>query len=173
MCPQSGNGSVPLSRSSILQGRSAYATVAMISSEMQNLARHLLAYETTAEATSDSVGSPTSRVYEKLRLRLSVLAGLASFQAFATRALILARSEAPGLSAVQIAADGSLQGLDEFDPQIGADGNQGGEEGVILVARLLGLLLIFLGEALTLSLVRDVWPDVAFNERSLENGRKA
>ena len=59
------------------------------------------------------------------------------------------------------------------EPQIDIDKDQAGEGGVILIARLLGLLLIFLGEALTLSLMQDAWPDAAFDDRNSGNGRKA
>ena len=73
---------------------------------------------------------------------------------------MLARSEAPSLSAVQVAADGSLHGLGESEHQMDIDKDRvrespAGDGGVILIARLLGLLLIFLGETLTLSLLRD------------------
>jgi hypothetical protein len=43
---------------------------------------------------------------------------------------------------------------------------------VILISRLLGLLLIFLGEALTMNLIRDVWPDAAIDDGNPQNGRK-
>ena len=46
------------------------------------------------------------RVYEKLRRHLSAIAGVAAFQSLAFRALTLAKSEAPCLSAVQVSADG-------------------------------------------------------------------
>jgi hypothetical protein len=48
-----------------------------------------------------------------------------------------------------------------------------GEAGAILIARILGLLLTFLGEALTLSLLRNAWPDATFDDRNSGNGRKA
>jgi len=48
-----------------------------------------------------------------------------------------------------------------------------GEGGIVLISRLLGLLLMFLGEALTLSLLRVTWPGAAFDDRNSENGRKA
>ncbi|MGZ4871988.1 MAG: hypothetical protein ACXV99_08825 [Candidatus Angelobacter sp.] len=96
------------------------------------------------------------RVYEKLRRHLCALAGVAGFQSLASRALTLARAEAPNLSAVQITSDGTLQGLGELEPPI--DNDEGGD-GVILIAHLLGLLFIFIGQALTLRLVQDVWPD--------------
>ena len=54
-----------------------------------------------------------------------------------------------------------------------ASDDQAGEGGVILIARLLGLLLIFLGEALTLSLLQVTWPHAAFDDSNSENGRKA
>jgi len=94
--------------------------------------------------------------------------------------LTQAKSEAPDLWAVQIAADGSLQGLGEFEPQprefesqLGFGKDQASEEGAVLIARLLGLLLIFLGEALTLSLLRNAWPGEAFDDRNSAHGRKA
>jgi hypothetical protein len=75
---------------------------------------------------------------------------------------------------VQVAEDGSLQRLGESEPQIDndkdrAEENPVGEEGVILIARLLDLLLLFLGEALTLSLLWITWPGAAFDEYSSEN----
>jgi hypothetical protein len=148
--------------------------------EMRDLARYLLAYEAGASKTSEPVESATLRAYEKLRQSLSVFAGVAAFESLAFRALTQAKSEAPGLWAVQVAADGSLQGLGEFEPQLvefepqlGSGKDQANEGGVILIARLLALLLIFLGEALTLRLVRNAWPGAAFDDCNSEIRRKA
>ena len=146
--------------------------------EMRDLAHRLLTYEAVAGKTSESKEAATLRVYEKLRQSLGVFAGSAGFQSLASRALALARSEAPSLSAARVSADGSLQGLGEFEPQIDIDKDRAGEYpagegGIILIARLLGLLLIFLGEALTLSLLRNAWPGAAFDDRNSGNGRKA
>lgn len=110
------------------------------------------------EAVADSSSEPAAfRVYEKLHRRLCELAGAAGFRSLASRALALARSEAPGLSKVQIMPDGVLQGLVEL-PQIDQEG------GAILIAQLLGLLFMFIGKALTLRLLRDAWPDSAFDD---------
>jgi hypothetical protein len=122
--------------------------------------------------------SATLSVYEKLRRSLSAFAGVAAFESLAFRALMQAKSEAPDLWPVQVAADGSLQGLGEFEPQIDMDKDLAGQfpaddGGIVLIARLLGLLLIFLGEALTFSLLRNAWPGVAFEDCNSENGRKA
>src|ERR1039457_1687020 len=115
---------------------------------MRDLARRLLAYEVVAGKTSEPSEFATIRVYEKLRQSLSAFAGVAAFESLAFRALTQAKSEAPDLWAVQVAADGSLRGLGEFEPKSNIEKNQAsddqaGEGGVILIARLLGLLLIF------------------------------
>jgi hypothetical protein len=72
---------------------------------------------------------------------------------------------------VLVAADGSLQGLDELGPQI--DKEQAREGGAILIAQLIELLLTFIGEGITLRMVQDVWPETALNGRISEKERKA
>jgi|ERR1035438_5377267 hypothetical protein len=141
--------------------------------EMRDLAQRLLHYEANAGNTSEPVGSTTLRVYQKLRQSLGELAGSAGFHSLASRALTLARSEVPSLSAVQLAADGNLEGMNAIEPSIKVEKDPVHEGGVILISRLLGLLLIFLGEALTLSLLRDAWPGEAFDDRNSGNGRKS
>jgi hypothetical protein len=74
------------------------------------------------------------------------------FQALASRALALAKSQSYSLSAVQVTANGGLRGLSEVESQTGEDG----EAGIILIAQLLGLFLAFLGEATTLRLIEDL-----------------
>ena len=130
--------------------------------ETRDLARRLLAHEAAADKTSLSTESTVIRVYEKLRRSLCTLAGVAGFRSLASRALMLAKAEAPSLSAMQVTADGSLQVLGETESQ--SDKYQAGEGGVILLAQLLGLLSTFIGEALTLRLVQDAWPDAAFDD---------
>ena len=147
------------------------------SPKTRDLARCLLNYEASSAESSESMEFATLRVYEKLRQSLSEFAGVAAFESLALRALTQTKSEAPGLWAVQVAKDGSLQGLGEFEPQIDIDkGLAGkfpaGEGGFILIARLLGLLLLFLGEALTISVLRVTWPGAALDDSNSENGRK-
>jgi hypothetical protein len=150
------------------------------SSKTRDLAHRLLAYEAAAGKTSGLEEAATLRVYEKLRQSLGEFVGAAGFQALAFRALTQAKSEAPGLWAVRVAVDGSLQGLEEFrlqpgefEPQLGSSKDQASEGGVALIARLLGLLLIFLGEALTLNLLRKTWPAEVFDDRKSTHGRSA
>jgi hypothetical protein len=145
----------------------------MIPTETRDLARRLLACEAVAGKPSDPAESATFRVYEKLRRSLSALAGVAGFQALASRALTLARLEDPSLSAAQVTMDGSLQDLRELSRQIDKNQDQADEKGVLLIAQLLGLLLTFIGGTLTLRMVRDVWPEAVFDDGDSGDGRKA
>src|ERR1039458_7180811 len=111
---------------------------------MRDLAHRLLTYEAGAGKTSEPMESPSLRVYEKLRQILGEFVGVAGFQSLASRALTLARPEAPSLSAARVTSDGSLQGLREIKTQIDMDKDRAGEGGIILIARLLGLLRSFL-----------------------------
>jgi hypothetical protein len=137
----------------------------MIPEEMRDLAQRLLAYEGSAGNTSEPTEFAAFRVCETLRQPLCALAGPAGFRSLLSRALTLARAEAPSLSAVQVAADGSLQGLDELRPQV--DGDQAREAGIILITQLLGLLVRVVGEAITLQLVTsEILPDFKFVSKS-------
>ncbi len=134
----------------------------MLSLGTRDLAQRLLAEEAAADNTSLTTGSTISRVYEKLRRSLCALAGVAGFRALALRALTLANVEAPSLSSMQVTADGSLQVRGEAELE--GDKHLAGESGIILLSQLLGLLHAFIGEALTLRLLGDVWPDAVFDD---------
>jgi hypothetical protein len=145
--------------------------------ETRELAQRLLIYESEAGKSSERGLSPTLRVYEKLRQNLGAFAGIAGFQSLASRALARARSEDASFSEAQVTEDGTLQGLDQIDHQIdfdeGAGGDPASEAGIILVTQFLGLLYIFLGKALTASLLRDTWPGAALEDCNSEMGRYA
>jgi hypothetical protein len=138
--------------------------------QSRRLAQRLLTYEAVASENSEPVESAAFRVCAKLRRPLIALAGVAGFRSLLSRALTLARAEAPSLSAVQIAADGSLKGLDEFKSQ--TDKEQARDGGAILIAQFIELLLTFIGDGLTLRLVQDVWPEAAFDGRISEKERE-
>jgi hypothetical protein len=120
----------------------------------RDLARSLVACEAGASTTALQTEPATVRVYERLRRQLGAPVGVDGFQALASRALALAKSEYPRLNTVQVTASGDLRGLGEVESQTDAD--QDGEAGIILIAQLLGLFLAFLGEATTLRLMEDL-----------------
>ena len=140
---------------------------------MRDLAHRLLVYEAGAGNASEPLESPAVRVYEKLRQSLGEFVGVAGFQSLASRALTLSRPEAPSLSAARVAADGSLHRLGDIETHCDFGKDSAGEGGIILIARLLGLLRLFLGEALTLSLLRNAWPGEVFDDRNSSHGRNA
>ncbi len=111
---------------------------------------------------------PTSiPAIDKLRPHLATLTGNAGFQALLSRALALASRQAPWMVDLQVNADGSLDGLGQVGKKMHPAEIASGCE--TLLALLLGLLVEFIGEALTLRLVREVWPrlplDDYFKER--------
>jgi hypothetical protein len=137
----------------------------MLPPQTRDLALRLLAYENAAGKTSEPTEFTAFGVCERLRQPLITLAGVAGYRSLLARALTLARAEAPSLSVVQVAADGSIQGLDELRPQVDAD--QAREAGIILITQLLGLLVRVVGEATTLQLVTsEILPDFKFLSKS-------
>ena len=130
----------------------------------RDLARSLVASEADASTTSLHTEAATVRVYERLRRQLGAPVGVDGFQALASRALALAKSESHRLNAVQVTANGGLRGLGEGESHTEAD--EDGEAGIILIAQLLGLFLTLLGEATTLSLIEDLRLQVDIGEES-------
>jgi hypothetical protein len=126
---------------------------------IRDWARHLLDYERLSSAPPLQTDLATLIVYQKLRQQLCAPVGIDGFQALATRALRLAREEAPDLNAVQLTSDGSLSGLTELEKQ--TDSTQESHPGVVLISHLLGLFLTFLGTETTQRFVKDVFPDAA------------
>ena len=137
---------------------------------MRDFAERLIAYETRENKSSETKTSGPFLVGEKLRPQLATLMGNVGFRALLSRALALANAEVPWLRAVHIKADGSFDGLDELGAQV--DPDEIFEGSVVLLAQLLGLLVAFIGELLTLRLVRDVWPKLPLNDLDFGKAEK-
>ena len=90
-------------------------------------------------------------MFERLRVALARFAGSDGFTSLVRRALALASADDPALRQLSVKADGSVEGLE----RVASDAV------VAIVAQFLGLLVTFIGEPLTLRLVRDAWPDAA------------
>jgi len=137
---------------------------------MQNFAKRLMAYESLGNKSTETKAPVTFQVSDKLRPHLATLMGTGGFRALLSRALALATVEVPWLRSVHVKADGSLEGAAELHSRLGPDKFLEGR--VILLAQLLGLLAAFIGETLTLRLVRDAWPKVSLNGLDFGNGGK-
>ncbi|MEP7359683.1 MAG: hypothetical protein ABI847_20695 [Anaerolineales bacterium] len=128
---------------------------------MRVLTRRLLALEAASESKMDPPQPEALRVLEKLRVSVTRFAGLEGFNALQRRALALARAEAPVLEAMTIGPDGHLAEPEKLFT--GAD-DTGAEAIMAITTQLLALLIAFIGEPLTLRLVREVWPDATPGE---------
>jgi len=124
--------------------------------QMRSMATGLIAYESTHSNLSQTKSPLGFHVCETLRPQLATLMGNGGFRALVSRALTLANEEVPWLNSVHVKLDGSLEGLDNLKKKISAENIAEGR--VVLLAQLLGLLVAFIGENLTLQLVHDVWP---------------
>ncbi len=127
----------------------------------REIAKRLLVFESGEQSSSQANAPAVGHVCQKLRLPLSKLVGEAGSRALLARALTLAKREAEVLSQVKVTGDGNLEGWN----------GQAEGASTVLVGHLLGLVVTFLGEALTLRLLRDVWPDrtisdIHFGERN-------
>ena len=107
-------------------------------------------------------------VIERLRPTLATLLGNIGFGALLSRALVLARVEVDWPHALRVKSDGSFDGLDELEAQM--DRVKIAEGRVVLLAQLLGLLVAFIGEPLTLRLLSDAWPKLALNDMDFTTG---
>ena len=135
---------------------------------MQDFAKRLIDHEAKGGQSRQSDLPVAFRACEKLRSHMTTLMGKAGFGALLARSLALGAVEAPWLRMVSLRADGGWEGLEEagaFD-----DKNQVAEGGVVLLARLLGLLTAFIGEPLTVGLVREIWPKCPLNDLDLKTG---
>jgi len=125
------------------------------------IAQRLIAAEIRVSDSSAVNALAAFRVCEKLRRSLSTLAGVAGFRSVMSRALTLAAAEVPWLKEVQIHSNGSLTVPTEISDESRQAVVKGG---AALVAQLVGLLIIFIGETLTLRLAKNVWPKLAIIE---------
>ena len=137
---------------------------------MRDFAVRLIAHGTNGNKSSEANPPAAFLVVEKLRPHLANLMGNAGFRALLSRSLALANAEVPWLRAVHVKSDGSLEGLDELEVQV--DPDEFFEGRVVLLAVLLGLLVAFIGEKLTLQLVREVWPKLSLNDLDFSKGAK-
>ncbi len=136
-------------------------SMSLASPTIRNCSRRLVALEAERDGSSDVRADGAVRVCEMLRLRLTKLIGAAGFRSLLSRALAMAKTEVSSLDAVRVGTDGSLEGF---------DGKADAEAGVAVVSQLLGLLVIFVGEPLTIRLVRDAWPNTSVAGMDLGSG---
>lgn len=126
----------------------------------RELARRLL---TASRQSGDSQEHEAERVCGALRNSLTRFAGVDGSRSLLGRALALAVIEVPELHGIKMGLDGRLEGFDRLAEGASAAAIEG-EAAVAITAQLLELLVTFIGEPLTLSLVRDAFPEMSLDE---------
>ncbi len=139
---------------------------------MREFAARLIAFEASGSRTPIDGVSAAFAVPDKMRANLTTLMGSGGHRALPMRTLVLAGAEVPWLRGTRVDNGGNLErpapaagapvagapvaGAPVADLSVNAD--EVIEGGVVLVAQLIGLLVAFIGERLTLQLVGEVWP---------------
>ena len=133
----------------------------IISPAIKHLTSQLLTGESVRLDSANDEIDRAVRACEKLRVPLTKLGGSAGFSMLLSRAVALASQQDSSLASLRVETDGSLSGVDAVRRASNGThpdhpAHHGGE---IVLAELLGLLVSFLGESLTLTLIRGAWPD--------------
>lgn len=138
----------------------------------RTLAQHVLLHEAGGSPEPDVLMIAAERVETRLRGRLAELFGLIGYTTLFARALRLAQIEIPALRHVTVnMQEGGLSGLRDFAEVVQAGGGnpRATEEGMTaLLAHVIGLLVIFVGEDLALRLIREGWPEIGHDQVTLE-----
>lgn len=143
------------------RGRRA-AQMSQANQELRSFVGRVVAFETGRNASSTATTPVAFVVCEKLRPQWVNFMGDVGFRTLLSRALTMAHQRVPWLSAVQVNAEGVLAWSGKMEPP--ADPDAMGAGSAVLVAELLGLLEGFIGEALALRLLQDVWPKLPLND---------
>jgi hypothetical protein len=136
--------------------------------QLRDLAGRLTANEMKLSKSSGTKIPAACLASEKLRPHLAALMGNMGFRALLARALALATEDVPWLRAVQVKPDGSFEGFEDLGTQVDPEELFNGC--AVLLSHLLGLLVAFIGEELTLQLVRQAWPELSSNNFDLDEG---
>lgn len=143
---------------SVAQGKPAPLPVTAV---VEQLSRHLFAFQTAVATMPDLKGVPRFRVVEQISNRLAAMSGNAGLQSLLSRALRATNSEFPWLQLAKASAAGTLEGLDRIQPPPDIQEAMRGELAVI--GSLIELLRSVLGDAITEQLLKSLWPLVALD----------
>jgi hypothetical protein len=138
-------------------------------SDLKALASRLLAYERNSDPPKSPTEATTFRVCARLGTALSALTGVAGFRALLDRATVLAAADLPWFASLRVHTDGSIERASDV-AHLSSEESAVGE--AVLIAHLLGLLEVFIGGDLTVHLIRDLWPEEAFDDPQTMRPRK-
>jgi hypothetical protein len=121
-----------------------------------NRAKRVLAQEGDAGRSSEECAAASWRVYEKLNARLAPLLGSAGVEALFVRSAKLAQAQFGSLA--QVATPGGMKSLgaalQALDPAAAT------EVAAALFGTFLELMNTFIGDRLTVLILRSAWPTI-------------
>jgi len=140
------------------------------SPRMRRFAKQLIVSDALANSASEAGRATAFPITDILRRHLAALMGKGGVRALLARSLALSTAEIPWLRAVQVNAEGDLEGLEAAGSSI--DPTDFLEGRVVLLAQLLGLLVAFIGPSLTSRIVGEFWPQIPFQDRDFGREQK-
>ena len=129
--------------------------------KFRDLARRLLDHERGGRDTPVELVPAMEGAFRRLYEHMHNLIGQAGIQALLARAAHLTRTEARWIESITIHVEPilTLTGLAE---RVESEGAAEVFEGLeLLLANIIGLLCTFIGDSLTMLLIRRIWPEVA------------
>jgi len=144
--------------------------MAEISATARDLARRALSDTSGGQREPAALVEAVDLAYARLRDRLADLIGVLGYNALVARAGRLAQAESPGLTRVTAAAqaEDGLLSLRAFTLASSGDPVAAAEGLAALLAHIIELLIVFIGEDLAVRLVREAWPDLGLGPQALE-----
>ncbi|MGI4830640.1 MAG: hypothetical protein ACRYFU_20960 [Janthinobacterium lividum] len=117
----------------------------------RRVADQLLAHEAEISGVSEGELAVAVRICERLRHPLGAIVGREAFRTLVTRALALGKREDEALAALRVKEDGLLEGT----------GVASSQAATTLVAHLIRVPKILVGDAVTQNLLREAWPEIS------------
>lgn len=136
--------------------------------QVTEAARRILDHAAGRSSAAGATRDAAVLVVSEMRPRLSNLMGSAGFRALLLRAVALTEIRQSWVRSIRVNADGSLGGLDDLEATVDPADFRDGT--ITLLAQLLSLLALFVGEALTIRLMRDIWPELSLTDLDPGNG---
>ena len=130
------------------------STAIPITDVVEQLSIHLYAFESCV-ANPQTI-EPKFRAIEQLCGRIASVNGNTGLQTLLSRALVATRSDFPWIRSASASGHGTLEGLDRVQPV--PDPEEAMRCELAILGSLIELLRSFLGDGITLQLLRSLWP---------------
>ena len=136
----------------------------------KEFAARLISLDARENELANSPYQAAFSICEKLRVHLVTMTGNAGTNALLSRALALAKADAPSLHGVRLTAEGRFEEIGEGQENVGRE--EAAIEGTVLLAHLIGLLMTFIGESLALRMLHEALPGSSTFDLDIGNREK-